>query len=548
VEGCVSPRLIDEQVVRAAWTRACAAWKDAPSLSFPEELPEEDTSLAFIDLERRQIFFQPRFLKKHGVEHALPGLLAHEIGHHLEYPHTLRLSADLLLAGQSLFTVFPPVFLNLFFDLLINESVGRDEELRGQLQALYRAGQGEVSSPLFSFYFAVYDALWRTPRVLSPHADAELRDKAELFAQTFFSLSSLYEQFAYFCAVFAPWIAQPPDDTQARAQHPLLGDLGAPSAEHFPADLTPSPSARRAIERALEEGIIPSEYPGKQAPTAILKDALSRASQAGIPGVQSGEARLVLAERFYAAHVERTLDALVIPPVPGVRDPVLPGPLEEADGADASEIDWLGSLNQRGLLAAAAPLRRTWDLDEEPGEAPGIPRLEIYLDTSGSMPNPAAGLNAMTLAAQVLATLAVRRGSRVRACVYSYVDPLCSEWMQSERVARRFLFHYIGGGTQFPFEVARAWAQRDPGVVRVVISDADFTHNLRAADQAAFQATIRRSRHVVLLLLGVTEAQVRAQWTLPVPDKLKVVTVESLDDFAPLAAQLADSLFPREER
>lgn len=544
----MSRRLVPEEVVRAAWLRACAAWKDAPSLSFPEELPEQDASVAHINLETRQIFFQPRFLKRHGVEHALAGLLAHEIGHHLEHPHTLRLSADLLLAGQSLFTTFPPIFLNLFFDLLINELLGRDAELRGHLQALYRAGQDGAPTPLFSFYFAVYDALWGTPQLLSPGSAPELREKAELFAQTFFPLSSVYDQFAYFCAVFSPWIAEPPYEAHARSEHPLLGDLGAPSAEHFPADLTPSPSARRAIERALEEGVIPAEYPGKQAPTAALRDALSRTNQAGLPGLQSGEARLALADRFYAAHVERVLEAIVVPPLPGVRDPVLPGPLEEADGADPTEIDWLASLNQRGLLAAAAPLRRSWDVDEEPGEAPGIPRLEIYLDTSGSMPNPEQGLNAMTLAAQVLATLAVRRGSRVRACVYSMDNPLCSEWMQSERAARRFLFHYIGGGTQFPFEVARGWAERDPSVVRVVISDSDFVYNLKGADQAAFRGTVQRSRHFVLLLLGVPEAHVRSQWKVPVPAKLKVVTVESLDAFAPLAAQLADSLFPREAR
>ncbi len=544
----MSQRLVPEEVVRAAWERACAAWKDVPSLSFPEELAADAPAIAYIDLKTRRIFFQPRFLQRHKVEHALPGLLAHELGHHLEHPHTLGVSADLLLAGQSLFTAFSPLFLNLFFDLLINEKLGRDEELRGHLQALYRAGQEGTPSPLFAFYLAIYDALWETPRLLSPQTKAADREKAELFAQTFFGLSSVYDQFTYFCAVFAPWIAQPPHEVQAVVEHPLLGDLGAPAPEDFPADLTPSPMARRAIERALADGVIPAEYPGKQAPTAVLRDALSQASAAGMPGLQSGEARLALADRFYAAHVERVLDALVVPPLPGVRDPVLPGPLEAADGADPSEIDWLGTLNQRGMLAAAAPLRRTWDADEEPGEAPGIPRLEIYLDTSGSMPNPQMGLNAMTLAAQVLATLAVRRGSKVRACVYSMDHPRCSEWMQSERVARRFLFHYIGGGTQFPFEVARAWAERDPGVVRVVISDSDFTYNLKAADPSSFRNTVQRSRQFVLLLLGVTEAQVHAQWTVPIPGKLKVITVRALDAFGPLAAQLADSLFPREER
>ncbi|MEN9799948.1 MAG: hypothetical protein RL653_3645 [Pseudomonadota bacterium] len=541
-------RVIPERLVQAALERGCAAWKDAPTLSFPEELPESSPSIACIDLATRQVFFNPHFLRKHQVVHALPGLLAHEMGHHLEHPHTLRLSADLLLMGRTLFISFSPLFLNLFFDLLINETVGRDEELRGHLQALYRVDTKGPPSPLFTFYLAIYDALWGTPRHLSPVAKQPVQDKAEVFAQTFFGLSSLHDQFAYFCAAFAPFIPEHSDASAAARAHPMLGDVEEPSAEDFPADLAPSPAARRAIERALADGVLPADYPGKPSHTDPLQDALTRMTRAGLPGNDAGKVQRVLAERFYKAHVERVLDQLTLPPVPHVSDPLLPGPLEEADGADATEIDWLGSLNQRGMLAAAAPLRRTWDRDDDPGEAPGIPRLELYLDTSGSMPSPVAGLNAMTLAAQVLATLAVRRGSKVRACVYSHQHPLCSGWMQSEHAAREFLFHYIGGGTQFPFDVCRQWAAGDPGVVRVIISDADFVENLRRADPEAFRQAVLRSRHFVLLLLGVSETQIRTAWSAAVPRNFKVVTVEAPDAFAPLAAQLADSLFPAESR
>ena len=96
--------------------------------------------------------------------------------------------------------------------------------------------------------------------------------------------------------------------------------------------------------------------------------------------------------------------------------------------------------------------------------------------------------------------------------------------------------------------MARAWALQGPGVVRVVISDADFVYNLRGADQEAFQQTVMRSRHFVLLLLGVEEHKIREAWTVPVPPNLEVVTVASVDAFGTLAAQLADSLFPPERR
>ena len=60
-------------------------------------------------------------------------------------------------------------------------------------------------------------------------------------------------------------------------------------------------------------------------------------------------------------------------------------------------------------LAAARLLQRELE-PEPPAEAtPGSAAVEIYLDTSGSMPDPTIALNAMTLAAQVLAASAIRQ-------------------------------------------------------------------------------------------------------------------------------------------
>ncbi len=545
----MSAPVFPPEEVQAAWRRACEAWRETPALAPPRELPRGRTEVAFIDLATRQVSFNAHLLKEKGLEDALPALFAHELGHHLEYPHTLRLSADLLLMAQELFARFPASYLNLFYDLLINEAVGREPTLRAQLQGLYRALSTPEPSSLFEFYLATYDALWGTPGMLAPTAPRALADKAELFAQTFFALSSIHEQFAYFCAVFAPFILESLASSEKDAREdPLAGDVALPSPEDYPADLTPSPAARRALQRALEDGWLPEDFPNRQPATGRLEDPLSRL--AGLPGTSSGKAAEVRAERFYAAKIEQVLSGLKLPPQPGVRDPYLPGPLEDwSAGDDPADIDWNSSLSRRGTLAAAQPLRRTWDVDEEPGEAPGIPRLELYLDTSGSMSNPLHGLNAMTLAAQVLATLAIRRGSQVRACVYSYEKPLRSAWLRSEEAARRFLFHYIGGGTQFPFEVLRDWSREDPGVVRVVVSDMDFTHNLARAPAQAFEQSARRSRHLVLLLLGVSRADIERSWRHgPLPPNVRVVTVDGVDAFASLAARLGDALFPQEGR
>jgi hypothetical protein len=148
----------------------------------------------------------------------------------------------------------------------------------------------------------------------------------------------------------------------------------------------------------------------------------------------------------------------------------------------------------------------------------------------------------------VLATLAIRRGSQVRACVYSYKNPVCSGWLRSEHAARSFLFTYIGGGTEFPFEQLHAWSRADPSVVRVVISDRDFLANLRNAKREPFEQAALRSRQVALLLLLATRQEVERAWKGPLPRGVHVVTVDNVNAFGTLAARLGDTLFPPEVR
>jgi hypothetical protein len=172
--------------------------------------------------------------------------------------------------------------------------------------------------------------------------------------------------------------------------------------------------------------------------------------------------------------------------------------------------------------------------------------LEIYLDTSGSMPDPARALNAMTLAAQILAASALRKEGTVRGIVYSWGKPLVSPWMYDEETARRFLLSYAGGGTDFPFPLLEAFATERSDVIRVIISDADFLANVQgkgAMDR--LRLGIERSRLLVAFLAsGEKPAQ---QVLAPVLGlaKFRLALVPGPDRFAETAATLADAIFGR---
>ena len=129
-------------------------------------------------------------------------------------------------------------------------------------------------------------------------------------------------------------------------------------------------------------------------------------------------------------------------------------------------------------MAALNPLRRELEPETPSEDSLAGVAVEIYLDTSGSMPAPDTRVNAMTLAAQILSASAIRSGGRVRAVIYSS-DFEASPWFLSEDKAREFLLHYSGGGTQFPFPTLVESARERPDVLRVVISDSDFLYNVK---------------------------------------------------------------------
>ena len=107
----------------------------------------------------------------------------------------------------------------------------------------------------------------------------------------------------------------------------------------------------------------------------------------------------------------------------------------------------------------------------------------------------------------------------------------------------RFLMHYIGGGTSFPFDVlegsARECASAQP--VRVLITDSDFDRNYaeRTGNAAIFAQAAERSARLVMLLHA------------PQPESVKryraagadVIAVNELDDFPRMAAALSRALF-----
>ncbi|MFP2923998.1 hypothetical protein ACLESO_02030 [Pyxidicoccus sp. 3LG] len=552
VQEHLEPEL--QQRVEASWRKAQAHWSRFLLLGEPRAA-KEGCSLAHIDLTTRQVWFNARELRSRSLLDSLEAVLAHEVGHHVRYPASLSVSARLRMLEKTLLPLGDYSLINVFCDLLINAQLGEDEALRPQLIAIYRAFQKDVNwkqDPAFLFYLSIYEELWRLEpgSLMGPGAKAfskhfpEARADAQLVAQNLFHLGpNIYTQFLYFLSICTRYV-QPPKAELPQSADPQACCRGEPSPEDWAEALTPGAREKEAVRRALAEGWLDEENAKR-----LVGDKVRERRIASLPGQGTANAEAVpeVMAAYYRKEAERHL--LRPPDRLTLGEAVVPTTLDEWEQGDPlPSVDWLATLSLRGeRLGAVTPLKRERIADYEGQDVPlWQPRVEIYLDVSGSMPDPRATLNAMTLAAQILCVGAIRAGGWVRAVLYSTETVAYWEWCRSEVEMSRFLMHYIGGGTEFPFPLLSDSVrdQRGRQPTRVVITDRDFDHNYDSGDgnPRIFAEAVEASAPLVLLLHHPNPKRVAAYRKLGA----RVAEVAELEDFPKVAAALAHALFQEE--
>jgi hypothetical protein len=540
-------------LVAECWPRAQAHWSRFLLLQ-PPAGDSTQPSIAQINLTTRRVTLHYGMIRKKGLLDCVEAILAHEIGHHVRYPGSLVVHARMCLLEKALLPLESYSLTNLFTDLLINDALrpALEEQLVRVYQAFDKEG-GWESDPAFFFYLAVYEERWqREPgslmgRAYEPFGKAypNYRAEAQVLGQNLFHLGpNLYTQFLYFVSVVSRYVL-PPSREEPIALDPYACGCGEPSADDWADALTADAREREAIRRALAEGWIGNEV----AKRMTDRDALARRIHS-LPGMGGDDATRV--PEVMAAYYRREAERYLLRPPPQRRfgEATTPTTLDEWEPGDAlREVDWPATLLQRGpLFGAAQPLKRQRVAEAEGWEVPlWQPRVEIYLDVSGSMPDPRLTRNAMTLAAQVLLTGTIRAGGWVRVVLYSGAPVPFWEWCRSEIELSRFLMHYIGGGTAFPFDLLRqsiAECSADQPI-RIVITDSDFHHNYEAspANAAAFAEAARVSPHFVLMLHATGDKDGRYRRA-----GAKLITVEELEDYPAMAAALSAALFERERR
>jgi hypothetical protein len=576
------------------WHAARARWSLAVELKRP--LPAKQPGVvACIDLQTRQTWVDFALLAKHGLEGCLEALCAHEVGHHIRYPNTLleayRLTRFLREELVDLSTLWgapsqiPRVqggqwdfLLNLVFDLLINTDLKADYQ--AEFVALYRHLSAEPADPdvqpdaLFGWYMGLYEEGWYLPRntLVGPRTDARLTElrpgwrvaAAAAFQHIRANGGNRCLQITRFLFDLEPLWASAPAQAGCGASiegtRPFGGELSADDARRV---MQPSAGEAEARRWRRGEGVGPAKPPqGAGRPKGS-------GGLAGRPGVGEGDPIRTLQDvmKGLCEPAEVALTAyrrmarrvtLDVPRsrVPGESD--TPGPTEPwLFGDRVDEIDWLSTLVRSGRPVPGLNLeKRTWLVDEPRAGTRVSPWIELYVDCSGSMPDPVQHFNFAILAGFILANAALENGGRVRVISYSHEHRAMPDFVTSERHAHAGLLTYVGGGTRFPWDVVytshERW-RRAAAIHRVVISDSDFLSNFRFSDVVlpgfaspdlvtAALAVATRAPHSLVLLLQVH----------PEAPELKslrsagahVVTVGGWADLPAVARDLVKILFP----
>ncbi len=465
---------------RAAWPRALAAWSRYTRLSAPQ-LCETTVaaanaglqgSFAMIRLADQRVVIDLEAARALGLAGLEVEILAHEIGHHVLAPASvtdhLRLLAR-IRRGLPTLERHAPLVANLYTDLLINDRLQRQAGLR-MADVFARLGRSDGKAAtrktglVWQLYLGICEQLWQRPGELAtgvdPRMKAALATDAWLGARVVRVYANDWlEGAGRFAALLLPYLVQdmalPPaarsmlDTLEACEGADPTGIIGIDAGEEGGAIHPVRDSAITGLEPTEEEPSV--KRSGGQRREPFEFGEILRAA-----GIRLSESEVAI--RYYR---ELALPYLV--PFPTRAMPQAPEAQMEAlepwsVGDPLDEIDWLHSvmLSPRPIPGLTT-LRRSYGLEPAMAPRPEPVDLDMFVDSSASMPNPRISLSYPALAGAIIALSALRAGAAVRVTLWSGKRQVLTTpgFVRDERAILEVLTGFFGGNTAFPIHQLR---------------------------------------------------------------------------------------------
>jgi hypothetical protein len=509
--------------LREEWTRrwpdALELWSKFTKLREPrwcfttkEEQDEKlSGSFAMIRLNDHTIVISLAQVLDQKLEAFPLEILAHEIGHHVYCPSDLSDQGRMIARirrGLPTRERLAGFVANIYADLLINDRLQRGSALR--MADVYKTLGSDSTDKMWTFYMRIYEILWSLKKgsLAKGKIDGSVEGEAVLGARVIRAYGKYWLKGAgRFAALCLPYLIE---DEAQQMQKILKGwlDTRDAGAGGLPDGLTEidSDEAEGAIHPALDDELagidagVEDEDEEARKRDAIATESTGAGGSRGqyrepfefgeiLKGMGVDSSPHEIAIRYYR---ERSLPHLVKFPsriIPESREPLVEG-LDVWDiGSPLEDVDWFES-----TIAAPQIIPGVTTVQRVFGTASGsLPEkqpldLDLYVDCSGSMPNPQAATSYLTLAGAIISLSALRAGSRVKATLWSGARDYqtTGEFIRDEHEILKILTGYIGGCTAFPVHLLReTFMNRRPSerpVHILVISD-DGVDTMFSADE-----------------------------------------------------------------
>lgn len=479
------PALIDRW--RAAWPQALETWskftrlRDARLCESKIEAAEEGLtgSFAMIRLADQSVVIDLETVRAIGLQDYAVEILAHEIGHHVLAPGSAtdqyRLLARMRRALPTL-EHHAPMIANLYTDLFINDRLQRQASLR--MADIYRlldksndskkeSSKESKQANVWTLYLRIYENLWKLDKGSLGGAsdDERLNTDAWLGARLIRVYAGDWMNGAgKFATLLLPYIVE--DGESQKAMHYLQDTKdAAQGCEPYGAQAIEDNEIEGAVHPVHDRRISGLDGAGEASEPSSASASPSQ-GQAREP-YEYGEilkaAGIKLSDHDIAVRYyrERALPYLIPFPtrlMPATPEPQLEGlePWEIGDPFD--EIDWLQS-----VLQCPRPIPGLTTVRRMYGQEPGTVRdhtpvdLDMYVDSSGSMPNPQQRISYLALAGAIITLSALRVGANVQVTLWSGKNQHVQTrgFVRDDDQILRVLTGFYGGATAFPIHRLR---------------------------------------------------------------------------------------------
>jgi hypothetical protein len=499
---------------QARWPEALALWSKFTKLREPrwcftakeEEAEGLSDSFAMIRLNDTSVVISLREIAEKRLDSFALEILGHEIGHHVYCPADLTDQGRMIARMRRALPTkehLAGFISNLYADLLINDRLQRGSRLH--MADVFKTLGNDSTDRMWTFYMRIYEILWSLPKqsLAKGALDAQLDGDAHLGARVIRVYGKDWlrgaGRFAALCLTYLL------EDEGEQVRLLLKGwlDIRKAGAGAWPDGLVEvdADEATDAIHPALDP-----EITGLDEDDAAGEAAQKRAATLPAGGGQGqyrepyeyGEIlkglgiNLPPAELAIRYYRERAIPHLLRFPariIPESQEPEMEG-LDVWDiGSPIEDVDWFESaLTSPQVVPGYTTVQRTYGLS--PGRLPRREPvdLDLYVDCSGSMPNPQVTTSYLTLAGAIISLSALRAGSRVKATLWSGKNDYqtTGEFIRDEHDILGILTGYIGGATAFPIHLLRdTFKDRQPTdrAVHVLVISDDGVDTMFATDE-----------------------------------------------------------------